>query len=469
MTSSPTTSNGLTAMTVDGFGGTLLLPGDAAYDDARRVNNTLLDRHPVAIARCRSADDVAAPWSQARRGGTRRHRARGWPGCVRTGGGRWGHVHRPARDDGHRRRPRVEDGPSRGRRGVGRLRCSDPGARTRRHGRPGVDDAGSPDSSLGSGSGWLERSLGSTGDSLVSAEVVTADGRHVQASERENPGLFWGLRGGSGNFGIVTAFHFALHPVGPTVLAGMLTYPADAGATTSSLTTATSWHRRRTSSVGASCSRRPGAAMTCRTHLRRPSRGDASWCATPARSTTATRDRALARVRSARRRHRASRRATSTCSGRSTRIDSAPGRHFWSADYLTELPDAAITTLAAHRREPGLVALDRPAGSRRRCRRPRSADCDRPRATDRQPGPCTTCRRGPTRPSRPATSAHTRAMSAAMTPWATGRAHVDYLGDESHGRVASAYGPEQYARLAALKKTWDPDNVLHHTPNIPPA
>jgi FAD/FMN-containing dehydrogenase len=60
-------------------------------------------------------------------------------------------------------------------------------------------------------------------------------------------------------------------------------------------------------------------------------------------------------------------------------------------------------------------------------------------------------------------------MSAAMTPWDTGRVSVDYLGDDSLSRVASAYGPEQYARLAALKKTWDPDNILHHTPNIPPA
>ena len=79
---------------------------------------------------------------------------------------------------------------------------------------------------LGSGSGWLERKFGFTCDNLIAAEVVTADGRQVVASETENPELFWGLRGGGGNFGIVTAFHLQLHEVGPIVFGGMLVWPA---------------------------------------------------------------------------------------------------------------------------------------------------------------------------------------------------------------------------------------------------
>ena len=111
---------------------------------------------------------------------------------------------------------------------MGRARRGHPGTRPGRHGRPVGTGVGGL--TLGSGSGWLDRKLGFSCDNLIAAEVVTADGSQVMASEDENAELFWGLRGGGGNFGVVTAFHFQLHPIGPIVLGGLLMFPAEMAA-----------------------------------------------------------------------------------------------------------------------------------------------------------------------------------------------------------------------------------------------
>jgi FAD/FMN-containing dehydrogenase len=212
------------SLPIEGFDGRALAPGDDDYDALRRIFNGMIDRRPALIARCTSAGDVAAAVSHARR--------HDLPIAVHGGGhGVAGHA--------------VCDGgvmiDLRGMKGI----SVDPAAR-RVHAEAGLiwgeldaatqayglavtggrmSTTGVAGFTLGSGSGWLERKLGLAADNLLSAQVVLADGTIVEASEREHPDLFWGLRGGGGNFGIVTSFEFALHPVGPVMLGGMIMHP----------------------------------------------------------------------------------------------------------------------------------------------------------------------------------------------------------------------------------------------------
>jgi FAD binding domain/Berberine and berberine like len=209
--------------------GEVVAPGDPSYDEARKVWNGMVDRFPAAVVRCASTSDVVAAVSFAReqglllavRGGA--HSTPGYSTC----------------DEGLvvdlRPMNRVQVDPEAGiARVQGGAVWAELDAATQEHGLAltggRVSDTGVGGLSLGSGSGWLERMYGFTCESLISAEVVTADGEVVTASADENAELFWALRGGGGNFGVVTEFQFCLHPVGPILTAGMLLWPrAQAG------------------------------------------------------------------------------------------------------------------------------------------------------------------------------------------------------------------------------------------------
>jgi FAD/FMN-containing dehydrogenase len=208
------------------IGGEVLLPSDEGYDEARAVWNGRFDRRPAVIARCNSTADVAAA--------VRFARAKELPISVKSGGhdyagntvGEGGLLVDLASMRG------VEVDP------VGRRATAEPGATwrdvdeaTQKHGlaTPGgsVSSVGVAGFTLGGGAGWLTRKHGLAIDNLVAAEVVTAEGDVVRASEQENADLLWALRGGGGNFGIVTRFEYALHEVGPEVYAGQVIYPAE--------------------------------------------------------------------------------------------------------------------------------------------------------------------------------------------------------------------------------------------------
>jgi FAD/FMN-containing dehydrogenase len=206
--------------------GELVWPGDPSYDVTRKVWNGSIDRHPALIARCRGVPDVIAALMFARRTGlvvAVRGGGHSFPGLSVCDGG-------IVIDLRSMNLIRVdpEAGTVRAQAGVllGELDRA-----TQEFGLAvpvgSVTHTGLAGLTLGGGFGWLMRKYGLAIDQLLSVEVVTAQGEVVRASEAENPDLFWGVRGGGGNFGVVTDFEYRLHTVGPTVLSGLLLWPLD--------------------------------------------------------------------------------------------------------------------------------------------------------------------------------------------------------------------------------------------------
>ena len=206
------------------FKGEIVLPGDAAYESARQIWNATIDKHPGVIVRCSTTSDVVHAVNFARdnrlvlavRGGG--HNIAGSALCDD------GLVidlsqMKAARVDPGARLVTIEGGAT----------LADLDSATQAHGLAtpvGINSTtGIAGLTLGGGFGWLSRKYGMTVDNLESAEVVTAAGEVVRASADEHPDLFWALRGGGGNFGVVTRFEFRLHPVGPEVLSGLIVYP----------------------------------------------------------------------------------------------------------------------------------------------------------------------------------------------------------------------------------------------------
>ncbi len=206
------------------FHGQVVLPGDTDYDQVRRIWNAMIDRKPALIARCTSPDDVV----QAVKFG-RKHSL-----LVSIRGGGHNIAGNAVCDDGlmidlsQMKGVKVD---AKARRAIVEPGCTlaDVDAATQAHGLAtplGINSTtGLAGLTLGGGFGWLSRKYGMSVDNLVSADVVTAEGRQIHASATENADLFWGLRGGGGNFGIVTRFEFQLHPVGPNVLSGLIVFP----------------------------------------------------------------------------------------------------------------------------------------------------------------------------------------------------------------------------------------------------
>jgi FAD/FMN-containing dehydrogenase len=444
--------------------GDVLQPGDAGYERARALWNAAVGTRPGAIARCQGTADVVAAMRYAR--------AAGLLVAVRGGGhnvaGTASCDHGLVLDLSPMKGVRIDPAE--------RSAWAQPGLlwgeldhETQAFGLATtggiVTHTGIAGLTLGGGIGWLMRKHGLTCDNLLEADLVTAEGRLVRASEREHPELLWGLRGGGGNFGVVTAFRYRLHEVGPTVLAGPIYFAADDAVEV------LRWYRDvaedapdELSTVVNLRHAPPLPFIPERLHGAPVVTIVACWAGPLDRG-----ERALAPLR------RNGRPLLDLIAPRpytahqGTFDATVPHglRYTWRSEYLGALDDEAVDILAAHAwesRSPRSYTIMFQLGG----------------AVGRVPDEATAFGGRDARfavninavsqapPEHEEQSAWARRFWRALHPLSSG-VYMNFLSDEGQDRVRAAYGPAKYERLAALKAVWDPDNFLRRNQNVRPA
>jgi FAD/FMN-containing dehydrogenase len=450
---------------IDGFAGPIWAPGEAGYDDARHVFNGIIDRRPALIARCMSADDVSAA--------VRHAVSAGLPVSVYGGG----HsvtgsavVDRGLCIDMRGLKSVAVDPEQRTVRAAAGLTWGELDAACQEHGLAvtggRVSSTGVAGLALGSGSGWVERAFGYTCDNLLSARVVTAAGEQVTASPTVNPDLFWALRGGGGNFGIVTEFVLRLHPLGPMVLGGLLVYPAQQAREVTR-----AWRDCMLSAPDALGTGLAFITAPPADFVPEPVRGHPVIGIIVCWSGPVEDGRAALKP------------LTDAVPPAVDMVQPMPYvalqqlidegnpagmQNYWSGDFFSALPDEAIDVLvelATVPESPLTQIIVTPCGG----------------AISRVPDDATAfgtrnaafqlhyLGMWADRADSDRNIASIKALSTAMKGWSTGTTYLNFLGDEGQDRIAAGFGPEKYARLRALKKQWDPTNLFHHNQNIPPA
>src|SRR5712692_2551116 len=441
---------------IPGFGGQVLTPGADGYDEARKIWNGSIDRKPELIARPKDTKDVQAA--------VRFASSRGMLFAIRGGGH---NVAGSAVCDGGlmldlSQLNAVEVDAAR------RLARVQPGAlwggfdaATQAHGlaTPGgiVTHTGVAGLTLGGGFGWLTRRFGMSCDNLREAELVTATGEVLRAGEDRDADLFWGLKGGGGNFGVVTSFTFGVHQMGPTVLAGLLLYPMqqarevmhfyrefvaeapDEYTSTLSLRTAPNLpiipeHLRGTQIIG---------IVLCWSgdldegeRFLKPLRSFGP----PAADLVTRKPYAT---------HQATFDATVL-----------HGWHYyWKSEYFQGLTDELIEVMAAHawrKRSPLSYTLFWLLGGQA------ARVADSSSAYNGRGAQFVINVNGITAEAdeTQADREWTREFWSAVRPHSTGGVYVNFLMDEGQDRVLAAYGPEKYARLQELKRRYDPSNLF---------
>jgi FAD/FMN-containing dehydrogenase len=447
------------------FKGTVLQQGDEGYDAARAIFNGMIDRRPALIARCSGVADVIAALAFARandlvvavRGGG--HGVPGYAVCddgividLSPMKGIW--------VDPVNRTARAQAGVTWGEfdRETQQFGLAITGGRVPSTGIAGL--------TLGSGSGWLERKLGLTADSLISADVVTADGRLVRASVDENPDLFWGLRGGGGNFGIVTSFEYRLHELGPIVLGGLMAWPRDVAPRLARLFRDVMADAPDDFGGGLAFITAPPEEFIPEQARGKPAVGlIVCWTGDieegqrriqPFRDLEPLLDVVM---------------AMPYADGVQRLIE--PGnqagfQNYWKADFLSELTDEAIDTMIENANKAASpftqIVLEPLRGAVAR------VDDDAMALSHRDAPYAYHCIAMWQDPSESATHVGwAKSFGQAMQPFTRAGIFLNFTSDQEEDTVRAAYGGSKYDRLVALKDKYDPENVFRLNPNIKPS
>lgn len=449
------------------FSGSLVQPGDPEFDEARLVWNGLHDRHPALIARCTTADDVVAAVNFARENGL--------PVAVRGGGHSapgYGTCDGGIVIDLSPMKGITVDPEARTARAEAGLTWGEFDAATQEHGLAVTggrfSTTGIAGLTLGSGSGWLERKCGLTADNLLSAEVVTAAGERVTASSGENPELFFGIRGGSGNFGIVTSFVYRLHEVGPMIYGGLtLSMPERA---TEILKFARDYMPSAPDDLGGGVAfiNAPPAPFVPAELQGQPVVGlIVCWTGDHDEG-----EQVVAPLREVAQPVVDLIQPMPYTALQSMLDDGGPKgiRGYFKAEFMEELTDEAVDMLVRHGAEragPMAQLLLEPM------RGAISNTDDDETALGRRDVPwCYHALGMWLEPDAEAADAHVswaKGLAEDLKPHTTEGVYLNYTSDEGEERVRSSYGPAKYDRLVALKDRYDPDNLFRLNQNIRPS
>jgi FAD/FMN-containing dehydrogenase len=443
--------------------GQILTPGDVEYDRARQIWNAMIDRRPSVIVRCADASDVSHVVAFAREQGLDlaiRGGGHNIAGSALCDGGLVLDMSRLTEIvvDPERQRAHVQPGAT----------LAQVDAATQSHGLAtplGINSTtGIAGLTLGGGFGWLTRKYGMTIDNLESADVITADGNELHVDDRHHSDLFWAIRGGGGNFGVVTRFTFALHPVGPDIVAGLLVFPFEQASRV----------LRGYREYMASAPEELNVWIVLRKAPPLPFLPDAVhgkevvvlaafYCGDV--GDAGPHVQALGRLGDVHGTHVGAQKYTAWQQAFDPLL--TPGaRNYWKSHNFSELSDDAIDCLTSYAgRLPSAeseIFVGLIAGAANRIAAEAMAYAHRDarfvlnvHTRWRSPAEDDAC------------IAWARQFFKASAPFASSGAYVNFMTEEEGHRVSDAYG-SNYERLVQLKRKYDPQNVFHINQNIRP-